>query len=446
VSSNAEPQETIGHYNSVPSFVERHYTVYLICIALAGWSLASYDFNLLVLTFSDIAKSLHLTPRAVGFLGFIIYAAMFIITFLAGLGMDRFGRKWMWMFCLTAAAIFTGLTYFVQNYWQLALVRALASGFANSELAVSITLVNEQVPAHRRGFLYSIVQGGWPVGVFLASGIYLLFNHLGWRAVFAFGVVPIVCVIIGRYWVRESDRFEHLRQVRSAAMAGDQSRLQQLLTRYQVDVAEASKVTLKQLFASPGIVRRRIGLLTMVWLFYATSWVATNVYIAYWLTHFRGWTGNAAGRLLLICGGIGFFFYIIGGWLGERYGRREVLVWSGIVTGPLNLLFMFLHSSAAVAIVYFAIYQATNGTWSGAGYAYWAECFPTRVRGTAIGWLGAMFTAGLIIGTLLWTILISATTPAVTWFIIAVVLGFGEWTALLLPRISPGQTLEEIAT
>ena len=116
--------------SSIPGFVEHHYTTYLVCVALAGWSLASYDFNLLVLT-SDIAKSLHLAPTAIGFLGFIIYVAMLIITFLAGYGMDQYGRKWMWMFCLTGAAIFTGLTFFVQNYWQLAVVRALASGFAN---------------------------------------------------------------------------------------------------------------------------------------------------------------------------------------------------------------------------------------------------------------------------------------------------------------------------
>ncbi len=429
-----------------PSFVERHYTTYLVCVALAGWALASYDFNLLVLTFPDISQSLHLSPSLVGSLGLIIYAAMFIITFLAGYGMDQLGRKWMWMFCLTAAAIFTGLTYFVQNFWELAVVRALASGFANSELAISITLVNEQVPSARRGLLYSIVQGGWPVGVFLASGVYLLFNQFGWRTVFVFGVVPIIVVIFGRYWVKESDRFLHLQQVREAVAAGDEARTEELLARYEVDTSEVTKVTLAQLFASPGTVRRRIVLLTVVWLFYSTSWVATNVYIAYWLTHYRTWTANGAGRLLLISGGIGFFFYILGGLAGERWGRREVLVWSGIITGPLNLAFMFIHGTVALAVIYFCIYQVTNGTWSGAGYAYWAECFPTRVRGTAIGWLGAMFTLGLIIGTALWTALISVTTPAMTWLIIAVVLGFGEWTALLLPKIRPGQTLEAVAT
>jgi hypothetical protein len=57
-----------------------------------------------------------------------------------------------------------------------------------------------------------------------------------------------------------------------------------------------------------------------------------------------------------------------------------------------------------------------------------------------------MSALGLILGTLLWTILISISSPAVTWFVIAVVFGFGQWTVLLLPRIEPGQQLEAIAT
>jgi MFS family permease len=234
--------------------------------------------------------------------------------------------------------------------------------------------------------------------------------------------------------------------VKRAAAAGDDARLKSLLERYPVDISEVNKVTVRQLFDSASMVRRRIILLTIVWLFYASSWVATNVYITYWLAHYDNWTGAQAGRLLLICGGVGFLFYVLGGVLGERWGRREVLIWTGIATGPLNLLFMFVHHGVAIWIIYFLIYQATNGTWSGAGYAYWAESFPTRIRGTAIGWLGAMFALGLILGTLLWTILISLTTPMVTWFIVAVVLGFGEWTTLLLPRIEPGQQLEAVTT
>ena len=218
-----------GTTSDTGGLIDRYYTVYLIVIATAGWALASYDFNLLVLALPDVADSLQLSATLVGLLGFIIYAAMFAITFFVGLGMDTLGRKWMWMFCLTGSAVFTGLTYFVQNYWQLAVVRALASGLAFSELAVSITLVNEQVPSHRRGLLYSIVQGGWPLGVFIASGVYLAFHNFGWRVVFLFGVIPLVIVIFGRYWVKESDRFEHLQELKAAKHSGQVERVAELL-------------------------------------------------------------------------------------------------------------------------------------------------------------------------------------------------------------------------
>ncbi|MFZ0214793.1 MAG: MFS transporter [Candidatus Dormiibacterota bacterium] len=426
--------------------VDRRYTTYLIVIALAGWALASYDFNLLVLAYPNVAQDLHLSASLVGLLGLVIYVFMLVISLLVGYGMDVRGRKWMWMVCLVGAAVFTGLTFFVQNFWELAAVRALASGFANAELAISITLVNEQVPSQHRGFLYSIVQGGWPLGVFLASGVYLAFIGLGWRTVFLFGVVPIVIVIIGRIWIRESPRYEHLRAVKAAVAAGDEPRVKQLLQEHEVDLSEVEKVTVAQLFTTAGYVRRQLSLVTLVWMCYAISWVATNVYITYWLTSYKGWTSGQAATLLLVCGGIGYLFYLLGGLLGERYGRREVLILTGILTGPLNLLFLLTHAFAPVAIVYFAIYQATNGTWSGAGYAYWAETFPTRVRGTAIGWLGATFTFGQIVGTLLWTLLIGTAGPTVTWLVIAVAFGCCQTTALLLRRVPPHQELEQIAT
>jgi MFS family permease len=436
----------LPHDRRLPPFVERHYTTYLVIIALAGWSLAAYDSNLLVLTFPEVASGLHLSPTLVGSLGFIIFSAGLVIRLIMGYAMDTFGRKPTWMFCLAAAAVLTALTYFVQNFWQLATLRALATGFSAAELGVSITLVNEELPSRVRGLLYSVVQGGWPVGVFLASAVYLTFHQLGWRVVFVFGIIPMIAVIIGRYWIKEPARFLHLKQIREAKRTADEASMERLLHEYNVNVNEIDKITFKQLLWTKGYVRDRVLILSLVWFFYATAFVATNVYITYWLTHYEGWSGGAAGRLLLVSSGIGFAFYVLGGALGERWGRREVLVWTGVLTGPLNLLFLFLHDPVAVAITYFCIYQVTNGTWSGAGYAYWAECFPTRVRGTAIGILSAVISAGFIVGSLLWTVLIGGTSPEMTWLVVAVLFGFGQWTAFLLPKIAPGQTLEAIAT
>jgi len=96
-------------------------------------------------------------------------------------------------------------------------------------------------------------------------------------------------------------------------------------------------------------------------------------------------------------------FYLLGGWLGERWGRRQVLIGTALLVPPLNLVFLLAHDHAALVVVYFLIYQVTNGTWSGAGYGYQAESFPTRVRGTTVGFLGAVFAAGILLGAALWT-------------------------------------------
>ena len=75
----------------------RRYTVYLIIVALAGWSLASYDLNLLVLTVPDVAQELNLSGTLVGSLIFFVSAAQFVVTLFVGYGMDTLGRKRMWM-------------------------------------------------------------------------------------------------------------------------------------------------------------------------------------------------------------------------------------------------------------------------------------------------------------------------------------------------------------
>jgi MFS family permease len=137
-------------------------------------------------------------------------------------------------------------------------------------------------------------------------------------------------------------------------------------------------------------------------------------------------------------------FYILGGWLGERWGRREVIIVSGVLVAPLSLFFLLAQRPWIVVIVYFLLYQATNGTWSGAGYAYQGESFPTRIRGTAVGFLSAMQVLGFVFGSILWTVLAGFGKPVLTWLIVATAASLGMWTTVLLRRIPPGQELEAI--
>ncbi len=428
---------------------DRRYVAYLIAIAVAGWALASYDFNLLVVALPTISKSLSMSQTQVGLLAFLVYTAMFVLSLTVGYSMDRFGRKVMWQVALVGAALFTGLTYFVHSFAALVIVRALASGLANSELAISITLVNEQMPAARRGFLYSIVQGGWPIGVLLSAAVFLGLNGglgLDWHVVFLFGVIPLLMVIVGRRWVRPGERFEHIRAVKRAKARGDDKRVQELLKQHDVAVEEVEEITIRQLFGEPGWVRTQLIRTSIVWLLYSSAFVATNTYIVDWLTKYRSFSNNEAEALLLVAAAAGFFFYVLGGALGERFGRQRVLIASAACSTVLTFAFYFVRADWAIWVLYVGLYQVTNGTWSGTGYAYWAESFPTRVRGTAVGWLGAMFTGGLIIGSGIWTILIGS-SGARTMLIVGG--GFAVLqlaSTFMLPHIRSGQELEAVAT
>ena len=165
------------------------------------------------------------------------------------------------------------------------------------------------------------------------------------------------------------------------------------------------------------------------------------------MADYRGFSDQTSTLMLLVASAFGWFFYVLGGLLGERVGRQRVLVGSAVLLVALAALWPWVTATFARWICYFFIYQFSNGTWSGVGYAYWAESVPTRMLGTAIGWLGAMFSGGLLIGSGVWTALIGHFPPLVVWY--AVALGFSVIQLLLtltVPNIRPGQELKAIAS
>jgi hypothetical protein len=72
----------------------------------------------------------------------------------------------------------------------------------------------------------------------------------------------------------------------------------------------------------------------IVFFFYGTSFVASNLYIVYWLTHYDEFSNRAAVFLLLACAAIGFWLYIAAGWMGEFISRRKILFWPAVGRSP----------------------------------------------------------------------------------------------------------------
>lgn len=84
-------------------------------------------------------------------------------------------------------------------------------------------------------------------------------------------------------------------------------------------------MTVKQLFAEPGWPRRQIIRTTIVWLLYASAFVATNTFIVDWLTEYRSFSEGSAEALLLVAAGVVFFFYLLGGVLESALAASACL-------------------------------------------------------------------------------------------------------------------------
>jgi MFS transporter, putative metabolite:H+ symporter len=128
---------------------------------------------------------------------------------------DKIGRRKVFISTALNVALATGIMYFTpgQDGWVsgwifLAFFRFFV-GVGNAGLyAVDLPLVQEFMPAYKRGWVSALVTTLLPAGNLLGGVAgWLLAPIIGWRGLFLIGLVPIVLVLMVRYWVPESPRW-----------------------------------------------------------------------------------------------------------------------------------------------------------------------------------------------------------------------------------------------
>src|SRR6266481_1365026 len=135
--------------------------------------------------------------------------------FCGGWVADKIGRRKVFIATALNVALATGIMYFTPgpNGWvagwiYLSVMRFFV-GTGNAGLyAVDLPLIQEFMPASKRGWVSALVTTLLPAGSLLGAlaGAYLA-PIMGWRGMFLLGLVPIVLVLMVRYWVPESPRW-----------------------------------------------------------------------------------------------------------------------------------------------------------------------------------------------------------------------------------------------
>jgi putative MFS transporter len=179
----------------------------IVAAAIVGDMLEFFDYFLIAFVLAFIIKPWALTAgqSAVILLssgiGAILGAAIW------GRIADLYGRRRVFMLTVLNFSIASGLLYFTpDNGWIYLSVMRFFVGFGVGGLyCVDLPLVQEFVPARMRGFIGGIVTVFIPLGVMIASSFAAFFsNEIGWRGLFAIGLLPAAFTLVVRAWVPES--------------------------------------------------------------------------------------------------------------------------------------------------------------------------------------------------------------------------------------------------
>jgi putative MFS transporter len=379
----------------------------IISTANLGDLLDFFDFYLVGYALSFIVKEWNLTYGESGLILLASGVGAVPGAFFWGWMADRIGRRKVFMLTALNVALATGILAltpgqggWVAGWLFIAFFRFFV-GIGNAGLyAVDLPLVQEFVPSHKRGWIGALTTTMLPAGSLLGalSGAYLA-EMVGWRGLFVIGLVPILLVLMIRYWVPESPRWlmrmgrhEEARKSLAWALMVDPKEI-----KLPEVSAEAQTTAWRELFKYPRSVA--VGCLTGLTQTGAVGvglWMATLFVLVLGVKPVEAaflmiWFNLAAilGRIFCTC-------------IIEPLGRRG----SGILVCCCAAATMIIAGQMTSIYVsgvsmFFVMCLVQNFFGSG-NYAivgpYMAEIWPNRLRASGMGFSYGIGNMGKIIG------------------------------------------------
>ena len=341
---------------------------YALLAGKIGWALDAFDVLLYVFCLKTIMEEWHLNPAAAGFMVTVTLFASSFGGILFGAVADRVGRKNALLATVVLFSVCSGLSGLAQNLTQLALARTLLGLGMGGEWASGALLVSETWPAKHRGKAIGLMQGGWALGYIAAAlAAATVLPRFGWRVMFFLGIVPALFAI----WVRT--------QVEEPEVWVRQKRQERAEPR--------ARGGFLQIFA-PDLLRYTL----------LSTLISTLVMSAYWglftwLPNFLAAPASQGGAglsmvkapLWMIPMMIGAYFgYVSFGFIADRVGRRPAFAGYLVLSAILVWVYGNLRHPTALLILGPFVGFFGSGYFSAFG-AFVAELFPTRVRGSAVG-------------------------------------------------------------
>lgn len=352
----------IGWYTEL-NRVERR--TYWACFG--GYTLDSLDSTIYALLAPVLIAVLGVTKAEIGALATAGLIANAIGGWMAGIAADRYGRVAVLKLTILWVAAFTLLAAATSGFHQLIVVRALQGLGYGGEAAVGGVLISEVVRPYLRGRVAASVQSGFAVGYALSTALmpvvfYCVPESIGWRIMFAIGVVPAFLVLLIRSSVPESTVFEN---AVSAQRAGERRE-----PFWQIFRPANLRVTLPGLLLASGVFGAGFGM---------SAWLPTYLRLGLHLS-----TAGMAGYLVAGITGslIGPF---VSGYVSDRIGRRATFILVASCEAAVVALLLLAAPGPKATVLLILCHGALQSGFAAGLTPAFSELFATQVRANGSG-------------------------------------------------------------
>lgn len=319
-----------------------------------------------------------LSPAQVGAIGGYALMGMFVGAISVGALADRFGRRRMFLTCLSLYSAAMLLVALAPNPAVLGITRFIAGLGFGGIAPVAIALVVEVARSGQRNRLNAIMLAGFPVGGVLAAvTTLLLLESVGFRVLWGFGAIALVTVVplAWKYIPETSGRSQKI-----AASGG----VRALLARREVFTLAMFSVA---------------NFMGFLLVFGLNTWLPTLLSTA-------GYSlGSALAFQLLFNLGA-----VAGGYAGsaiaDRFGSKLVAASAFAVAAVATVSMAATPPSAAMLLITVAAGAGSIGTQI-VLFGYVATHYPTPVRATALGVTTGIGRLGAVCGPLIGGFLLS---------------------------------------
>ncbi|MEL5708422.1 MFS transporter [Serratia bockelmannii] len=373
-------------------------------IAFFAWVFAVYDFILFGTLLPEIGDHFGWSEVEQAELATWVAVGGAIIALAIGPLVDKLGRRLGIVVTVGGAAVCSLLTAIGGAWGKGALIgiRSVA-GLGYAEQTVNATYLTEIYAAlddpalnRRKGFIYSLVQGGWPVGALVASALTaLLMPIIGWQGSFIFVALPSFIIALLALKLKETPQFQIHQHIHQLRHLGDIEQARQVARDYQVDYDAHQQAGLSAAFRGASLRATLVlgGAVLINWFaIQIFSVLGTTV-----LTKVHSVSFANSLLILVLSNLVGYCGYLTHGWLGDRFGRRNTIAVGWMIGGVSFAVMLFCPSNLPTIVALYSIgLFFLIGPYAAALF-FISESFPTAIRATAGALIGAMGPIGAII-------------------------------------------------